>query len=127
MTLQQVADKYGVNRSTIWRVKKAFVSSQPDSVLSEDWRTKLHNALPVKAVTAIERSLDDEDDVHKAASTGVNVLKGLGHLQGEGVNVTIQQMLGAIPEEWRGEMVVTPTQDVGVEPGSQGESDGDKA
>ena len=102
------AQQFGVSRQTVHavvnrlRIEAEEAAKSAGSVL--DWRKRLSETLPGKAVDAIERSVGDTEDVHKAANTGVQVLKGLGHLAGEG-NVTnvavIVQAINALPPDIR--------------------------
>jgi transposase-like protein len=105
-SISGTAKEFGLHTNTVSRlwasVKKVRNTGH------EGWREKLANELPSQAVDAIELSVKDRIDIHKAAATGMGLLKGLGHLQGEGVSVNIQQVIGSIPEEWRSEMITTP-------------------
>lgn len=109
LTQKQVAQRFKVHPNTVSTLCKPVVSVQ-EGPLSPHWRTTLQNEAPEKAVKAIVRSLDDEIDVHKAASTGIATLKGLGHLANEGGNTTIfMQQINALPADWASQFAVTPS------------------
>ena len=59
-------------------------------------------------VRAVERSVNDTDDVHRAANTATTVLKGLGHLQNDGVNVQVNTFLASLPDDMRARLISTP-------------------
>jgi transposase-like protein len=105
-SISGTAKEFGLHTNTVsrlWATVKKVRNAGLESL--EDWRAKLDG----KSYKAVERSLDDPVEPHKAATTGLTWLKGSGVLQGDNqVNVTIQQMIGSIPEEWRAEMITTP-------------------
>ena len=88
-----VAKRFNVHPNTVNRLLKS-VRNTPQSGLSSAWREKLTNELPAKSVNAIELSILDTVDVHKAASTAIAHLKGIGALQGD--QATINVMVNAI-------------------------------
>ncbi len=89
-----VAKRFGVHYNTVSLLCKS-VRNTPNSPLNGDWRQRLTGELPTLSVQAIERSVTDVNDVHKAASTAIAHLKGIGALQGEG-NSTITVMLNSV-------------------------------
>ena len=104
MTQQQVAKDFNCHPNTVNTLVKS-VKEVENSPLSTGWRAKLTETLPQLSVDAIEKSLKDTEDVHKAASTALSHLKGIGALAQEGsanVNVFIQQVAG-LPSDWQQE------------------------
>lgn len=102
-TQTSVASQFGVHPNTVYNIVKDVRENGADPA-QLDWRKRLSETLPTKAVSAIERSIDDTEDVHKAANTGVQVLKGLGHLAGDqgATNVTvIVQAIQSLPADIR--------------------------
>jgi hypothetical protein len=70
--------------------------------LALNWREKLTRDLPAKAVDTLELSISDRGDVHKAAGSALQLLKGIGALSGDGTTVNfIQNNLGALPPDWQ--------------------------
>lgn len=57
--------------------------------------------LTTKSIKALDRGLDDTADNYRAGALGRDVLKGLGELQGDSVNVSIHVLLASVPPEWR--------------------------
>lgn len=98
----QVAIEFGVHRNTVWALCQP-VKEIANSPLNPGWRSKLNETLPQLSVDAIERSVKDTDDVHKAAGTAIQHLKGIGVLASENssqVNVFVQQIQG-LPADWQ--------------------------
>jgi hypothetical protein len=78
-------------------VPKEETKPPSDTETLRDWRQRL----TVKSVKALDRGLDDPSDNYKAGGLGRDVLKGLGELQGDGVNVHVQALIASVPPEWR--------------------------
>ena len=97
-----VAKRFGVHHNTVYTlcksVKGCGIPGEPS-----DWRQKLTSELPAKSVKAIELSLNDTVDVHKAASTALAHLKGIGALNSDsGANVSIfVANVGTLPPDWQ--------------------------
>lgn len=87
-SIGQTAQEFGVHRNTVSTLVNS-VRNVENSPLSADWRKKLTDTLPNLSVDAIERSISDLEDPHKAASTALAHLKGIGALQGEGTTVNV--------------------------------------
>ncbi len=91
-----VAQRFNVHINTINRLIVSVRRGVKDSVLSAStWRSRLTDTLPTHSVDAIERSVKDLADPHKAASTAIAHLKGIGALQSESnqqVNVFFSQI-----------------------------------
>lgn len=127
VTQQQVAKDFNCHPNTVNTLVKS-VKEVENSPLSTGWRSKLTETLPQLSVDAIEKSLKDDQDVHKAASTALSHLKGIGVLAQDGgsnVNVFIQQVAN-LPADWQSEYFTvepdTPTSSVCVpESGATGE------
>lgn len=97
-----VAQQFGVSPNTVGTLVKSVRQSQ-SSALSTSWRSKLTDALPTHSVDAIERSVLDTGDVHKAATTAIAHLKGIGVLaadQSSTVNVFVNQVVN-LPQDWQ--------------------------
>jgi len=98
-----VAKQFNVSPNTVWSLVKSVRSTVNGSALTADWRRKLTETLPAKSVDAIERSIGDVDDPHKAASTAIAHLKGIGVLASENqtnVNVFVNQIAN-LPADWQ--------------------------
>ena len=106
-TKASVAKRLNCHVNTVSRLCTG-VEGLPNKRISaslESYREKLD----VKSYDAVEASLDDREDVHKAAVTGLTWLKGVGVLQGDNqVNVTVQALIAAVPADWQEEMILTP-------------------
>ncbi len=105
-----VAKRFGVHPNTVNRLLKS-VRKEPESQLSSAWREKLTNELPAKSVNAIELSILDTVDVHKAASTAIAHLKGIGALQGDQAIVNVMvNAISSLPPDLAGDYIeITPT------------------
>lgn len=103
-TQQQAAKQFNCHPNTVGTLLKP-IKEVPNSPLNTGWRSKLVETLPQLSVDAIERSIKDDQDVHKAATTALSHLKGIGALAQEGatnVNVFIQQVAN-LPQDWQRE------------------------
>lgn len=98
-----IAQAFDVHRNTVHDIVRSVQQNGADPA-QLDWRKRLTDTLPSKSVDAIERSVGDLQDVHKAANTGLQVLKGLGHLANDApsmnVAVVIQQ-INSLPADLR--------------------------
>lgn len=113
-SIQQVAQQFGVNRNTVAKLVKGVRENVKESAFSSGWRQKLTEELPAKSVRALELSITDTEDVHKAAATGIAHLKGIGVLQNEGatsINVLINQVNG-LPADWQERYVSLDSQPI---------------
>ena len=100
-----VAKDLGCHPSVIYSLMKS-VREAPEvrnsPALALNWREKLTRDLPAKAVDTLELSISDRGDVHKAAGSALQLLKGIGALSGDGTTVNfIQNNLGALPPDWQ--------------------------
>ena len=113
--INQVAADFGVHRNTVANLCKA-VRNVPNSPLSTAWRAKFAQ-LPELAVDAIEASLKDREDVHRAAGTAQTHLKGVGIYASDApvTNVFVQQ-LSSLPPDWQAEYVGSGDASEGDEP-----------
>lgn len=108
-SITHVANHFNVHRNTVSDLVKSVKSVQ--NADSSDWRKKLTEELPTKAVAAIERSLIDETDVHKAAGTALSYFKGTGVMSGDSpaVNVFVGSIAN-MPADLAGDYFdITPT------------------
>lgn len=95
-----VAKEFGVTQQAIHNLSKSLLI--PGEI---DIRSRL-TALNATAATAIERSMLDTEDVHKAANTGVQHLKGMGVYAADAqVSVAIVNQVAALPEDWQSRYV----------------------
>ena len=97
-----VAKRFGVHHNTVYTLCKSVKGAENPGEPS-NWREKLTQTLPAKSVQALELSITDTTDVHKAASSAIAHLKGIGALQQEGggqVNVFVQ-MVSGLPADWQ--------------------------
>jgi hypothetical protein len=78
-------------------VPKQPAEPPSDAEVMRNWRQRITH----KSVRALDRGLDDTSDNYKAANVGLSALKGLGELQGDGVNVHVQALIASCPPEWR--------------------------
>ena len=106
ITKTAIAQQFGVSRQTVHSVVSSFQAQVQDSQnpLSEGWRKTLTDSLPAKATQAIERSIDDMDNVHAAAGSGFKLLQGLGILGGETSSQTINVFVAnqaSLPDDIR--------------------------
>jgi hypothetical protein len=98
------ANHFNLNRNTVSRLINS-VREVSNSSLSASWRSKLTETMPQLSVDAMERSITDLNDPHRAANTAIQHLKGIGALQTEGsstVNVFVAN-IGQLPANWREE------------------------
>ena len=89
------------------------------------WRQKLTEQLPAKAVDAIERSVSDDRDVHKAAGTGIALLKGLRILDSDAPTTNVfLTSINALPVDWQSEYFdIPPTPTGSGQAGLVGDND----
>src|SRR5262249_32706469 len=80
-------------------VPKEQIKPPTDTEVLRGWKERL----TTKSIKALDRGLDDESDNYKAGGLGRDVLKGLGELQGDSLNVNIQTFLASVPPEWQRE------------------------
>lgn len=110
-SITNTAKHFGIHMNTasrIWNSVKRVNNAGLESL--EQWRLKLDQG----SFKAIESSVTDTQDVHKAASTGLSWLKGVGVLAGDqGTQVNV--FMGSIanmPADLAGdyfEVEATPT------------------
>ncbi len=74
MPIGAIAKQYGFHRNTIRPIVHAGTAGIQKS---QDWRERF-NKLPDLCVDAIERSVRDTGDIHKAATTAQTHFKGIG-------------------------------------------------
>ena len=91
--LKDIADRYGVNPSTVWRVCTETQQATDTPALGASWRADLR----ARAVPAITAGLDCPDDPYKRAGIGVQVLKGLGDFAPDSQQVNVTAMLASAP------------------------------
>jgi transposase-like protein len=102
MTINAIAKHYGVHRNTVRPIVQTAKSGMQ---VSQDWREKF-NRLPELCVDAVERSITDTKDVHKAAGTAQTHLKGVGiYNQDRNVQIKLEQWFNGpvaqrITAEW---------------------------
>lgn len=90
-----VAQQFGVHVNSVSRLVSAVRQQVKDTVLDRESRQApqvkaLAQVISDDAKLAIHASVQDRDDVHKAAGTGLSWLKGTGELAGDNqVNVFI--------------------------------------
>ncbi len=92
-TITNTAKYFNLHTNTVSRIWNSVKKLRNASVSTsmEDWRAKLDTG----SFTAIERSVGDTQDVHKAASTGLSWLKGVGVLAADSTT-TVQVMLNSV-------------------------------
>ncbi len=103
-TQQSVAKRFKVNPNTVCTLVKS-VKQISQGPLSPTWRTRLAEQIPADSVDAIHASVLDREDVHKAASTGIAILKGIGVLASENsstVNIFMNDV-ARLPADWQKE------------------------
>jgi hypothetical protein len=112
-TKQSVAKRFGCHPNTVSNLCKDVAGLPTKGISSqlEAWRSKNDEG----SYEAIHASVSDREDVHRAANTGLQWLKGVGVLQGDSqVNITVQAMIAAVPPEWREELIPTPALSCGT-------------
>ncbi len=102
----EIAKIYGVSRQTISTFLNDFRRSREgkpgEDVIGArtgDYKQELKSL----AVPALKRSLSDTTEVHKAANTAVNVMKGLGEFREDrlgDVNLFVAQIAN-LPADWQ--------------------------
>ncbi len=101
-----VAQQFGIHRNTVSELVRSVQRNVKDSVLSASrWRNKLTEEIPSASVDAIHASVLDREDVHKAATTGIAILKGIGVLASENsstVNIFMNDV-ARLPADWKKE------------------------
>jgi hypothetical protein len=101
---KDIARQYGMSRATVFRIIEKLRKTNPEAGnrlsggrpdLSE-----LKQTLLVDSHTAIDRSVQDEDEVHKAAGTGLSYLRGIGeHSSGERPSdVSVNVLVANVPK-----------------------------
>ena len=108
-TIGQVAQQFGVHRNSVSILVNAVRKQVPNSVIAlqrETVQTVVQH-ISNGARDAIQRSVNDLQDVHKAATTGLSWLKGTGELAGDGgstLNVFFSQV-NNLPADWQAKYV----------------------
>jgi hypothetical protein len=98
---RQVAKQFGVSKQTV----NALVKEVREAV-TVDSLEPVVSVISRDAKLAIQRSVNDLVDVHKAAATGLSWLKGTGELQPDGGNVNVfSQTVVSLGTNWRQEYV----------------------
>jgi len=105
-TIGQVAQQFGVHRNSVSvMVNNVRKQANSPALATHAVQTKaLAQLISDEAKLAVQRSVQDLVDVHKAAGTGLSWLKGTGELNGDGTTVNV--FVGAIrelPADLRGE------------------------
>ncbi len=99
-----VATRFGCHINTVNALVQSVRRGVKDSVLSgSSWRSKLTEDIPRDSVDAIHASVLDREDVHKAATTGIAILKGIGVLASENsstVNIFMNDV-SRLPQDWQ--------------------------
>lgn len=104
-TSADLATTYNVSKSTVDRILRQFKRNRPhasERLPGSDPRPvleKLKQSLLVDSHVAIDRSVRDTGEVHKAASTGLAYLKGIGeHSSGERpADVNVNVLVANVP------------------------------
>jgi transposase-like protein len=100
---KDIARKYGVSRATVYRIIEKLRKTNPEAGnrLSggRPDLAELKKSLLVDSHVAIDRSVKDEGEVHKASSTGLAYLKGVGeHSSGErSVDMDVNVLVANVP------------------------------
>ena len=109
MPITAIAEKYGVNPSTVSRTCKRFREDAPESEWAKtagDYRQDFK----VKAVRAVEAGLDDDRDSYKRGNLGVKVMTGLGEFSTshhDQVDIQVIRRLEILPEDFRRRFVMS--------------------
>ncbi len=101
---RSVAKRFNCHENTVYNLVKA-VKKVAKGPLSQGWRARLNEEIPRDSVDAIHASVLDREDVHKAASTAIAVLKGVGVLASENsstVNIFMNDV-ARLPADWQKE------------------------
>ena len=104
LSQRDAAKQFGVHHNTIngWVRSMRQSVTEAQNPLPQNWRNRLTDLLPAKATDAIERSVDDLNDVHKAAGTGLALLKGIGILAGDqgdtNISIVVQTINAMSPD-----------------------------
>ena len=90
------AAKYQVSRRSIYNIKQSLYDAPVKPVISQsftDWKRELKEL----AIPALKNSLLGEKEVHKAAGTAIQVLKGIGEFAADN-STAVAVHFGAMPE-----------------------------
>lgn len=91
----KVAEKYGIRPESVSRIYRAFLRTEaPDTITANP--ENFRKVLKEQAITAVEAGLKCTVDQYRRGALGVNVLKGLGIFESEGVNVNVLN----VPADW---------------------------
>ena len=108
-TIAQVAQDFGVHRNSISVLVNNVRKQVNSPALATHRATERNLALKISddAKLAIHASVQDRDDVHKAAGTGLSWLKGTGELAGDGGVSVFVAHVSQLPADMRAEYVAT--------------------
>lgn len=95
MSITTIAEKMQRSEHTI----KTFLSKMQDAAASSGIDYDFREDLKMKSIDAMRSGLDCDEDPYKRGTLGVQVAKGLGVLQNDGVQ--INQLIAACPPEWQ--------------------------
>ncbi len=104
-----VAQRLNIHRNTVNAICRDVQGLPKQGVKHlEEWRSTLDSG----SFEAIEASVKDRTDPHRAATTGLNWLKGSGVLAPDNLGTgNVATVVSSIPEEWRSRYVSTPHED----------------
>lgn len=109
-TKTKIAKELNLARSTVLKVAKRLQVDKSNGA-ELDIRARLQNLNSV-AADAIQASMQDREDVHKAAVTSIQHLKGMGvYASDNNVSANVIVQVAALPEDWR-DRYIGPESDV---------------
>ena len=108
-TQAEIAERFGVHVNSVSRIVCDVRRNVPDTALdrSSAKTRELVARISDDAKLAIHASVQDREDVHKAAGTGLSWLKGTGELAGDGGVSVFVTHVSQLPADMRAEYVST--------------------
>lgn len=105
-TQAAVAQRFKVHVNTVNTIIRAVRKSAKEGTFrGQSWKNKLYETMVPNSVNAIERSINDLDDIHKAAGTAMAHLKAVGVVRDESsVTVNIFANTQDLPRDWYSRM-----------------------
>lgn len=112
---KDVAQQFGVHPHTVQSLVQS-VREIPNNPLNSGWRQELYEKIVPESVSAIRRSVNDTNDIHKAAGTAMAHLKAVGVVKEDSaVQVNIFTNVQDLPADWRDKFITIESTDTPTE------------
>src|SRR5689334_18775942 len=98
---ESVAQAFGVHVNTVGRLAREVRKGSKTLAQSGEWRKTLYETMIPESVSAVRSSINDSEDVHKAATTAMQHLKAVGVVQGDVTVTNIVINVHDMPANWR--------------------------